>query len=108
VFLLIVFIAAAASYAASVALGVLVGTGRVDSRPFHWLHHALYASTFVLAAATVAVALFARSIVAAFLGPPLVAFAAIPFLGTRRVRHPVVGLLPAPFYIAAAVALGVS
>jgi hypothetical protein len=98
-------VAASASYAASIALGVLVATRRVDSSGFHWLHHALYVSTFVLAAACVAAGLVRHPLVGWLLLPALVPFALIPFLGTRGVRHPIAGLVPAPFYLAAAVAL---
>jgi hypothetical protein len=97
--------AASVSYAASLALGVLVATRRVDSSGFHWLHHALYISTFVLGAAAVAAGLWRHPLVGWLLLPALVPFALIPFLGTRGVRHPIAGLAPAPFYLAAAVAL---
>jgi len=96
---------ASASYLANIALGVLVATRRVDSSGFHWLHHALYVCTFVLAAAAVAAALWRRPLAGWLLLPALVPFALIPFLGTRGRRHPIAGLAPAPFYLAAAVAL---
>jgi hypothetical protein len=98
---------ASASYVASLTLGTLVLTRRLDTRPFHWLHHALYACTFALAAAAVAAGLWRRPAVGWWLLPALVPFALIPFLGTRGLRHPVAGLVPAPFYLAAAIALAV-
>ncbi|WP_022882888.1 hypothetical protein [Gryllotalpicola ginsengisoli] len=95
-------LAASVSYLASVTLGVLVATRLVDSRGFHWLHHTLYVLTFVLAATAVATLGFAGyGLAAGLLGPALIPFAAIPFLGTRGVRHPIAGSLPAPFYLAA-------
>ncbi|GAA4182037.1 hypothetical protein [Gryllotalpicola koreensis] len=96
---------ASVSYLASIALGMLVATRRVDSSRFHWLHHALYTSTFVLAAAAVAAGLWREPRVGWVLLPALVPFALIPFVGTHGVRHPITGLVPAPFYLAAAVAL---
>jgi hypothetical protein len=97
--------AASVSYAASIALGTLVATRRLDTSGFRWLHHALYVVTFVLTAACVAAGLALRPPVGWLLLPALVPFALIPFLGTRGLRHPIAGLVPAPFYLAAAVAL---
>lgn len=96
---------ASVSYACSLALGLLVATRRVDSSGFHWLHHALYIATFALAAAAIAAGLARHPLVGWLLLPTVVPFALIPFLGTRGVRHPIAGLAPAPFYVAAAIAL---
>ncbi|MFC4242097.1 hypothetical protein ACFOYW_01825 [Gryllotalpicola reticulitermitis] len=96
---------ASVSYAASIALGILVATRRVDSSGFHWLHHALYVSTFVLAAAAIVAAWWRHPLVGWLLLPAVVPFASIPFLGTRGARHPIAGLVPAPFYVLAAIAL---
>lgn len=97
--------AASVSYAASLALGLLVASRRVDSSGFHWLHHVLYIVTFVLAAAAIVAGWWQHPLVGWLLLPALVPFALIPFLGTRGVRHPIAGLVPVPFYLAAAVAL---
>lgn len=97
--------AASVSYASSITLGLLVASRRVDSSGFHWLHHALYVATFVLAAAAIAAGLWHQPAVGWILLPVVVPFALIPFIGTRGRRHPIAGLIPAPFYIAAAVAL---
>ncbi|HEY0246872.1 MAG TPA: hypothetical protein VGC45_01305 [Gryllotalpicola sp.] len=99
--------AASVSYAGSIALGLLVASRRLDTRGFHWLHHALYACTFALAAAAIAAALWRRPAVGWVLLPVVVPFALIPFLGTRGARHPITGLVPAPFYLAAAIVLAV-
>jgi hypothetical protein len=96
---------ASVSYLSNITLGVLVATRRVDSSGFHWLHHALYICTFVLAAAAVAAGLWRHQLVGWLLLPALVPFALIPFVGTHGVRHPITGIAPAPFYIAAAFAL---
>lgn len=97
--------AAFASYLASLTLGVLVATRRVDSSGFHWLHHVLYIVTFVLAACAIVAGWWRHPVVGWVLLPAVVPFALIPFLGTRGRRHPIVGLVPAPFYLAAAIAL---
>ncbi|AYG02731.1 hypothetical protein [Gryllotalpicola protaetiae] len=96
---------ASVSYASSITLGLLVARRRVDSSAFHWLHHVLYIATFVLAAAAIAAGLWRVPPVGWILLPVVVPFALIPFVGTRGPQHPITGLVPAPFYIAAAVAL---
>ena len=95
--------AASVSYAASLMLGLLVATRRVDSSGFHWLHHALYVVSFVLVGVAIVAGWWRHPLVGWLLLPVVVPFALIPFLGTRGVRHPIIGLVPAPFYLAAAV-----
>jgi isoprenylcysteine carboxyl methyltransferase (ICMT) family protein YpbQ len=51
----LIFYAATALFAANFALGVLVQFGIVDTKPFRWLHHALYFAVFASAALAVAV-----------------------------------------------------
>jgi hypothetical protein len=106
---MLLLVVATVSYASSVTLGILVATRRLDTRGFHWLHHVLYICTFVLAGATAATAFVAGPRgVGWLLLAPLVAFALIPFLGTRTVRHPLIGSAPAPFYVAAFVLLALT
>ena len=50
-----IFYAASALFVANFALGVLVQFGIVDTRPFRWLHHALFFAVFASAALAVAV-----------------------------------------------------
>lgn len=45
-----IFYAAAALFAANFALGVLVQFGVIDTKPFRWLHHALFFLVFASAA----------------------------------------------------------
>ncbi len=45
-----IFYAAAILFLANFALGVLVQFGFVDTRPFRWLHHALFFAVFASAA----------------------------------------------------------
>lgn len=50
-----IFYAAAVLFVANFALGVLVQFGIVDTKPFRWLHHALFFAVFVSAALAVGV-----------------------------------------------------
>lgn len=50
-----IFYVAVALFVANFALGVLVQFGLVDTKPFRWLHHALFFAVFVSAALAVAV-----------------------------------------------------
>ena len=50
-----IFYAATALFVANFALGVLVQFGIVDTKPFRWLHHALFFAVFAAAALAVAV-----------------------------------------------------
>ena len=45
-----IFYAAAALFLANFSLGVLVQFGIVDTKPFRWLHHALFFAVFASAA----------------------------------------------------------
>jgi hypothetical protein len=51
----LIFYAAAALFVANFALGVLVQVGIVDTKPFRWLHHALFFAVFASAALAVGV-----------------------------------------------------
>jgi hypothetical protein len=51
----LIFYAAAALFVANFALGVLVQFGIVDTKPFRWLHHALFFAVFSSAALAVGV-----------------------------------------------------
>jgi hypothetical protein len=46
----LIFYAAAVLFLANFALGVLVQFGVVDTKPFRWLHHALFFAVFASAA----------------------------------------------------------
>src|SRR4028118_272809 len=48
------FYSASILFAANFVLGVLVQLGTVDTKPFRWLHHALFFAVFVSAALAVA------------------------------------------------------
>jgi hypothetical protein len=50
----VIFYSASVLFAANFALGVLVQFRVVDTKPFRWLHHALFFAVFVSAALAVA------------------------------------------------------
>src|SRR3712207_2867392 len=51
----LIFYAATALFLANFVLGVLVQFGVVDTKPFRWLHHALFFAVFASAALAVSV-----------------------------------------------------
>jgi isoprenylcysteine carboxyl methyltransferase (ICMT) family protein YpbQ len=51
----LIFYAAAGLFLANFALGALVQFGIVDTKPFRWLHHALFFAVFASAALAVGV-----------------------------------------------------
>jgi hypothetical protein len=99
------FVAAAVAYGANCALGTAVATRVIDTRNFRWLHHALYIATCTTTAAALSSALWgdprrASRRAALALLPAAAPLAAIPYLGSRGIRHPLVALTAAPFVIA--------
>lgn len=99
------FLAASIAYGANVALGSAVAARLIDTRDFRWLHHALYIATCATTASALAAGfLWARprrvsrraALVLLPAGAPL---AAIPYLGSRSIRHPLVALTAAPFIV---------
>lgn len=102
------FIAAATAYAANCALGTAVAVRLVDTSGYRWLHHALYIATCTTTALALVVGWFTGSRrssrrAALALAPAAVPLAAIPYLGTRTRRHPLVALAAAPFIVAGVV-----
>lgn len=99
------FMTAALSYAANCVLGAAVAARLVDTSTFRWLHHALYIATCASTAAAVGAAWWgsprsASRRAALTLMPAAMPLAAIPWLGTRGSRHPLVALTAAPFIVA--------
>lgn len=99
------FVAALAAYGANVALGTAVAARLIDTRDFRWLHHALYIATCLATGAAVSAGVWARPRrvsrgAAVALLPAALPLAAIPYLGSRSIRHPLVALTAAPFIVA--------
>ncbi|QIN79251.1 hypothetical protein GBA65_12820 [Rubrobacter marinus] len=80
-----IFYAATLLFLANFALGLLVQFGVVDSKPFRWLHHALFFAVFVSAAAAVLAGFYWGEPYRWTLLPVLGLFAVLPYVraGTR-------------------------
>jgi len=80
-----VFYLAAVLFLANFALGLLVQFRFVDTKPFRWLHHALFFAVFVSAVAAVAVGFAQGASYRWALLPALVLFVVLPYVraGTR-------------------------
>lgn len=74
-------------FAVNFALGVLVQLGVVDTKPFRWLHHALFFAVFVSAALAVAMGLWRGEPYAWALAPVLVLFAVLPRVRAGTAGH---------------------
>ncbi len=80
-----VFYLAAILFLANFVLGLLVEVRLVDTKPFRWLHHALFFAVFVSAVVAVAVGFAQGAPYRWALLPALVLFAVLPYVraGTR-------------------------
>ena len=114
------FVAATTSYLVNCALGASVAAGLVDTRRIRWVHHALYISTCVFAAAAASTGILSRPTAALTalarpntarptnpartaalaLLPAAAPLAAIPSVSTRSSKHMRVALSAAPFFVA--------
>jgi hypothetical protein len=84
---IVFFYLAAALFAANFALGVAVQLGWVDTKPFRWLHHALFFAVFASAGAAV-VAGFALELPYRWaLVPALALFAWLPRVRAGTAGH---------------------
>jgi hypothetical protein len=79
------FYLAAILFLANFALGLLVQFRLVDTKPFRWLHHALFFAVFVSAVAAVAAGFAQGAPYRWALLPALVLFVVLPYVraGTR-------------------------
>ena len=73
-----IFYAAVTLFLANFALGVLVQFGIVDSKPFRWLHHALFFAVFASAALAAIVGFVQGAPYRWLLLPVLALFAVLP------------------------------
>jgi hypothetical protein len=95
--------AAAASYAASCALGVRALRSPDGTTGVRWAHHALYASTAALTAASLTSLARRPTRAARALLPAAAPLAVIPFAGTHGRRHVLAALSAAPAFATAVV-----
>ena len=81
----VILYAATVLFLANFALGVLVQFGFVNTKPFRWLHHALFFAVFVSAAAAVLAGFYSGAPYRWTLVPVLGLFAVLPYVraGTR-------------------------
>lgn len=82
---LVILAVATVLFLANFALGLLVQFRIVDTKPFRWLHHALFFAVFVSAAAAVAAGFYAGEPYRWALLPVLGLFVVLPYVraGTR-------------------------
>jgi hypothetical protein len=74
----LIFYIAMVLFVANFALGVLVQFRIVDTKPFHWLHHALFFAVFASAAVAVGVGFLQGAPYRWIVLPVLVLFAFLP------------------------------
>ena len=81
----VIFYLATLLFLANFALGVLVQLGLVNTKPFRWLHHALFFAVFVSAAAAVLAGFYWDTPYRWTLLPVLGLFVVLPYVraGTR-------------------------
>ena len=80
-----IFVVATVLFLANFALGLLVQLGVVDTKPFRWLHHALFFAVFASAAAAALVGFYRGESYRWALIPVLGLFVVLPYVraGTR-------------------------
>ena len=83
----LIFYVAMALFLANFALGVLVQLRIVDTKPFRWLHHALFFAVFASAAVAVGVGFLQGAPYRWALLPVLVLFAVLPRVGAGTPGH---------------------
>ncbi|CAN5695921.1 hypothetical protein BH24ACT22_BH24ACT22_07310 [soil metagenome] len=82
-----IFYAATILFLANFALGVLVQFGVVDTKPFRWLHHALFFAVFATAAVAVGVGFWQGAPYRWALAPVLLLFLVLPKVRAGTVGH---------------------
>ena len=82
-----IFFAAATIFLLNFALGLLVQFHIVDTKPFRWLHHALFFAVFVSAVAAGLAGFLAGAPYRWALLPVLVLFAVLPYVRAGTAGH---------------------
>lgn len=83
----LIFYAAGVLFLANFLLGLLVQFGVVDTKPFRWLHHALFFAVFASTAAAVLVGFLLEAPYRWALLPVLVLFTVLPYVRAGTVGH---------------------
>lgn len=93
-----IFYCASVLFAANFALGVLVQLRVVDTKPFRWLHHALFFAVFVSAAAAVAAGFWQGAPYAYALLPVLALYLFLPRVRAGTAGHAALATAALLFY----------
>lgn len=96
-----IFYLAEALFLANFALGVLVQLRIVDTKPFRWLHHALFFAVFVSAGLAVAAGLWRGAAYAWVLLPVLALYVVLPRIRAGTAGHAALAGTALIFYAAA-------
>ena len=94
------FYLAAVLFLANFALGLLVQFRVVDTKPFRWLHHALFFAVFVTAVVAVAVGFLWGAAYWTTLIPALALFAVLPYVRAGTRGHAALACAALLFYAA--------
>ncbi len=96
----VAFYLAAVLFLANFALGLLVQFRVVDTKPFRWLHHALFSAVFGSAVAAVAVGFLQGAPYRWTLLPALALFAVLPYVRAGTRGHAALACAALLFYAA--------
>ena len=100
-----IFYVAMALFLANFALGVLVQLRIVDTKPFRWLHHALFFAVFVSASIAVVAGLWQGAWYGWILVPVLALFLVLPRVRAGTAGHAMLASVALIFYAAGLVSL---
>ena len=100
-----IFYAATVLFLANFALGVLVQFGVVDTKPFRWLHHALFFAVYASAALAVGVGFLQGAPYRWVLLPVLALFLILPRVRAGTAGHAALASLAMIFYATGLVSL---
>lgn len=103
----VTFYAAMVLFLLNFALGLLVQFRVVDTKPFRWLHHALFFAVFVSAAAAALVGFLAGSPYRWVLLPVLTLFVILPYVRAGTVGHTALACGVLVFYVAGLIQMAV-
>jgi hypothetical protein len=95
----LVFYAAVILFLLNFALGLLVQVRIVDTKPFRWLHHALFFAVFVSAAGAALVGFLSGAPYRWALLPVLALLAVLPYVRAGTVGHAMLACGALVFYV---------